>query len=78
LRRNSIVSSKRNKITEDFEGSAKKALSRCIECTGEDKNVECSLRRHSTRWALSRCADREQGKNSLSFGTEEDSKEGSS
>jgi hypothetical protein len=72
------VSSKRNRITEDSEGSAKKALSRCIECTGEDRTVECSVRRHSTRRALSRCADRAQGKNSLSSGTEEESKEGSS
>jgi hypothetical protein len=45
-------------------------LSRCIECTGEDKTVECSVRRHSARRALSRCADRAQEKNSLSSETE--------
>jgi hypothetical protein len=53
--KNSIVSSRRTRITKDSESSSRRALSRCIRCTGEDITVGRSVGRHSTRRALSRC-----------------------
>jgi hypothetical protein len=53
------VSSRRTKITEDSESSARWALSRCIR----------ARRGYSARWALRHCADRHRGEeNSLSSG----------
>jgi hypothetical protein len=68
IEKNSVVSSdRRTRITKDSESSARRALSRCIGCTEEDRTVGCSVRRYSARWALSRCADRHRRKELFEF-----------
>jgi hypothetical protein len=57
-----MSSDKRTRITKDSESSARRALSRCIECREGDKTTGCTLRRYSTKWALSRCVDRHRRK----------------
>jgi hypothetical protein len=65
--KDSVVSSRGTRITKDSESSAKRALSKCIECTGGDKTSGCSVRRYYAKWALSRCAYRHRRKELFDF-----------
>jgi hypothetical protein len=80
LRKNSVVSSEEDRITEDSESSARWALSKCIGA--QEKKTELLnvlWRRNSARRASRKCADRHRREeNSLSSGSEEESTEGSS
>jgi hypothetical protein len=52
-----VTLDRRTRIIKDSQSSARRALSRCIGCTEGDKTVGCSVRRYSTRLALSRRED---------------------
>jgi hypothetical protein len=80
-KKNSAVSSE-DRITEDSESSARRALSRCKGCTGGNRTVERVLwkRRYSARRASRKCASRHRrGRELFEFwNLKEESTEGSS
>jgi hypothetical protein len=77
-RRNSVVSSEKTRITEDFEEFCKKASSKCIGAQGP-RTVERSMEKRLRQEGIERVCKAQENRELFEFcHVKEESKEGSS